>query len=275
MGWLEAVHWEARGVPAWASLQLLAMAVGLGWFIARTRAQPSLRACLVAGFVGAVVGGLALGLALALPAWVASGFELRALRRAGVVAYGALGGLVLVYVMLARRRGVRAGAALDRLAPILGVLVVFGRAGCYLGGCDHGTVTALPWGVRFARRTAAWSEHLRAGLIGPFDDASLAVHPSQLYEALLGALMIVMVLVLERGRGASGARRPGVVFALTAALYAAGRIGVEVTRGYGVGLPISSAQILGGLVLVGAAGWAWRAWTVSAPAPPLRSGAGI
>ncbi len=57
----------------------------------------------------------------------------------------------------------------DVVAPLLILGYAIGRTGCFMNGCCHGITTNLPWGIHF--------HHLAPGV---------RVHPTQLYEFLLG-----------------------------------------------------------------------------------------
>ena len=257
---LEHVHAgasSARWLPAWGALQIAAVVAASAWFVKRTPGDLArLRVCLAAGFVGAAVGAAAFGVAIRGPAYVQSGFELRALLRGGIMAYGALAGLAVTFAAMARRAGFHAGASLDRLAPSFGILVLFARVGCFFGGCEFGVVTSAPVGVRFPPQSPAFRQHLEAGLILASDRGSLAVHPTQLYEAASGILMIGVAIVIERrARDAKTPAAPGTVFAATAATYALCRFFLEFARGdalRGRLGPLSTGQWLSLLVLAGA-----------------------
>jgi phosphatidylglycerol:prolipoprotein diacylglycerol transferase len=233
------------------------MVAASAWFVKRTPGDLArLRVCLAAGFVGAAVGAAAFGVAIRVPAYVQSGFELRALLRGGIMAYGALAGLAVTFAAMARRAGFHAGASLDRLAPSFGILVLFARVGCFFGGCEFGVVTSAPVGVRFPPQSPAFRQHLEAGLILASDRGSLAVHPTQLYEAASGILIIGVAIVIERrARDATTPAAPGTVFAATAATYALCRFFLEFARGdalRGRLGPLSTGQWLSLLVLAGA-----------------------
>ncbi|HQY62323.1 MAG: prolipoprotein diacylglyceryl transferase [Myxococcales bacterium] len=243
-------------VPVWPFLQCAAMVGAGAWFWRRSRAPElrRLRAPLVAGFVGAGVGARVLTTALELPSRVHAGHGLHALTEGGQMAYGALLGLVLVYLLVARRRGFTTGASLDVLAPTVGILVGLARLGCLFGGCDFGRVTSRFAGVRYPAGSPAFQQHLAASLVLASDRTSLAVHPTQLYEALLGALMAGAALMAERR-----ARRDGGGFAAASATYAAGRFGIELLRGddsRGFLWSLSTSQWLSVGVLAAVVAWA-------------------
>jgi phosphatidylglycerol:prolipoprotein diacylglycerol transferase len=248
---------SARWLPGWAVLQVIAMAAAFAWFWRRTPGDLArLRICLLVGLAGAAAGAALFGMAIRIPAWVRSGFELRALVRGGIMAYGALGGLSVAFAAMTRRSGYSVGSSLDRLAPCMGVLVFFARIGCFFGGCEFGVVTSSPLGVRFPPQSPAFRQHLEAGLILASDRGSLAVHPTQLYEAASGILMVVIAIVMERKSNRARAPfAPGTLFAAAAVTYALCRFFIEFARGdaaRGHLGPLSTGQWLSLAVLAGA-----------------------
>lgn len=220
------------------------------WFVHRTRDKSRpLRLLLILATPGAAFGALALGIALRFPAWIASAFDSARLFGLGIMAYGALAGLVGAYALLVRFSRFPVAEALDRLAPTLGALVFFGRMGCFFAGCDFGVTGNVPWAIRYPRETAAFLAHAERGLIPLAAEHSLAVHPAQMYEAAVGVLMALAGILVERRN-----KRPGSVLAAVAATYAAGRFVVDGFRGDGRPMlgPLSLPQWLSIAVL----GWA-------------------
>jgi phosphatidylglycerol:prolipoprotein diacylglycerol transferase len=106
----------------------------------------------------------------------------------------------------------------DALTPSLALGTMFGRIGCFLNGCCYGQPTAQPWGVVFPRDSFAYLE---------FGDQP--VHPSQLYNALVG-LALFAIFQATRARF----RVPGVMFWLFIAVFALLRIPLDLTRAYEV-----------------------------------------
>lgn len=258
---------SARWLPLWSGLQVAAAIASLGWFVLRTPGTLArLRVCLALAFLGAAGGAVGLGILTRIPAWVRSGYAWSALVHGGIMAYGALLGVTGTYAALARLRGYGVGPALDRLSPCLGVMVLVARTGCFFGGCDFGSITRVPWAVRFPPGSAAFEQHIAMGLILRGDRASLAVHPAQLYEAAVGLAMCAVALRVERRGSGDPAYPAGAAFAATSATYAAGRFIVEFFRGDagrgGLG-PMSTPQWISAAVLAAAALWAtvWRACT--------------
>jgi phosphatidylglycerol:prolipoprotein diacylglycerol transferase len=111
------------------------------------------------------------------PGWLDGGFRLPG---------GVLGLLVGLVVW---RRVFLPTVSLARIADLGAMTAPFGlavvRFGCLVAGCCFGTVTALPWAMRFARDTQAASVHEAMHLIGRGDLTSLPVHPLAVYFMLL------------------------------------------------------------------------------------------
>ena len=148
------------------------------------------------------------------------------LRWSGMTSFwGYLAGTGAVAIVC-RDHGIPLARMGDLSTAPLGLALAFARVGCFLGGCDYGKVTSLPWAVRFPAGSPAWNDQVAAGLVPADRATSLAVHPTQLYEALLGlAIAAVAIVIARRGW------RHGRMFLVGAAMYALGRIGIEALRG--------------------------------------------
>ncbi len=111
--------------------------------------------------------------------------------------------LALVVVGPALRRFLPARISLahmgDLLAPVIALSMSIVRIGCFLSGCCHGIVSTQPWSVRWPAGSLAWSSHLDLGWIDPSSNASLAVHPLQLYFGL-SSLGVALFLLWYRRR---------------------------------------------------------------------------
>lgn len=164
----------------------------------------------------------------------------------GLVFYGGLAGAVLVALWRIRSRNLPLWSTADCLAPGIALGHVFGRLGCFLNGCCHGSPSHGPWAVHFPK-----------GVI-PGD---VAVHPTQLYEAFLNLGLCGFLAWLHARR-----RFDGQVFAAYLVLYALIRVFTEWFRGdYGYrsnpmagvftpGMAASLAPLVAGLAL----GWVLR-----------------
>lgn len=162
------------------------------------------------------------------------------------MAIGALVGFALVAAWVAGRVGLERWRALDRLAPSMGALVIFGRIGCFLEGCDFGAITGVPWGVAYPAGSHAFEHQVARGLVRASDIRSLPVHPAQLYEVVVGAGMIVAAWWIGRRVRRDGWSGHGWGFRTAIGVYAVGRIVVEMSRGDTRGAlgPLSLPQCL-------------------------------
>lgn len=225
---------------------------------------------LVGVYLGAVAGAHVLTALARVPEAVQSGRP-GVLLAGGMTAYGGfLGGCLGCYL---GTRGRGHWAVCDVATPAIGFGTALVRLGCLLGGCDFGQTSSLPWAVRFPVGSPAFDAHFAAGLLGPLSTESLPVHPTQLYEALLGCLCGAVALgYLKRRRGLA---LDGRVFFTGAALYALGRFAIELVRGDAdrglfFGGSLSTSQLVSLLVLY-AAGWKLLALRApgAAASPPL------
>ena len=157
------------------------------------------------------------------------------------------GGLLLAFPVAAwyvRRHALPAWATADCLAPGVVIGQSIGRLGCFSAGCCFGRPTSVAWGVTF--RDAYANRYVGT----PLD---IALHPTQIYEALF-TLLIFFVLL----RVAARKRFHGQVVIVYVALYAIGRFLVEfyrgdASRGTVLGGVLSTSQFIALLLLLGAA----------------------
>jgi phosphatidylglycerol:prolipoprotein diacylglycerol transferase len=167
----------------------------------------------------------------------------------GLIVGGAAG--VMVFC-LAWRRPFR--PIFDVLAVAAAVILGFGRIGNFIDGQIVGSLTTVPWAVRFP-------------------DADGWRHPVVLYDGLKNFLLVPLLIWVER-RGAPAGR----VAALFVFLYAALRIPIDLLRDYPIttlGLPTGQAfnviMATIGLALVVKSWWSPgrdRPPAVDAPARP-------
>ena len=157
--------------------------------------------------------------------------------RQGYVFYGGFIGAVVIVIVLARRWSLPVRSLADAFAPGVALGHVFGRIGCYLNGCCHGTLCSLDHPLtRFPRvldphgviiGSPAFLEQLGQDLVTESDLVALPVHPTQLYEAA-GVLILFLIL---HGLYSRVKWPPGMLFLLYAVAYAVLRFGIEFLRG--------------------------------------------
>jgi phosphatidylglycerol:prolipoprotein diacylglycerol transferase len=189
-----------------------------------------------------------------------------ALRSGGLVAYGGfLGGLLGSWIYL-RLKGASLLGWADVVAPTLGLGLALTRIGCYLYGCDFGAPLGedapgwLKSAGTFPRRedggSPAWAHHVAEYDLSPTAEASLPVHPTQLYESLAGVALFAIALLVWRRRHFRGQ----VILAVTV-LYGLWRFFIEYVRDdpeRGFYFGFSTSQLIS-LALVPLAGFLYHA----------------
>lgn len=254
IGWLS--HFMPNGVavsiaPSWFSCVGLAGLFGLLLMLraARTRGvdQGVIASVVLWCYLAAVAAGIIVPMTIdAFEQLFTTGHVM--VRWSGMTSFwGYLAGGIAVAIVC-RQNKLPLARLGDMAAIPMGVALLFARIGCFLGGCDYGKVTNVPWAVRFPAGSAAWRDHLQSGLLPPERAESLAVHPTQLYEALLGLVIVGVAVWAARQKW-----REGRVFLAAAATYAVGRIVVEIFRGdlgRGIYAGLSSGQLFSICVLL-------------------------
>jgi phosphatidylglycerol:prolipoprotein diacylglycerol transferase len=186
----------------------------------------------------------------------------------GLTFYGGFIAATLAAAWLFRRdrfpfwKGVDLGGM---MVPIgLGV----GRLGCLLVGCCFGRVCERPWALQFPARSPASEWQAREHLLESPLRASLAVHPTQIYEAFAALAIASFLILFVQARK----RYDGQVFVAFLGLYAVSRFVIEFFRSDDRGgwLWLSTSQWIG-LVLIAVAvaidrGRGWRRPRVASPA---------
>lgn len=136
----------------------------------------------------------------------------------GLVLYGGILLAVAVYFAFCKLRGISPWRLGDVLVPSLFLGVAFGRIGCLLNGCCFGDACDLAWGIRFPQGSVPFSSLVMQGLQDPAALRSLPLHPTQIYSAIDGlVLMFLTDRVFRHGFG-------------DGATLAAGWVGYPITR---------------------------------------------
>lgn len=231
---------------------LFALAIFLGFFLFDWQirraggAEEDAQAILLPGLLGTLIGarlGHVLfynpGRLLADPLWVFQFWH------GGLASHGALIGLLIAIWYYARHRGQSYVECLDRFTFSAAVAAVLVRFGNFFNSEIVGRANGRDWGVRFPRYDLL-----------PPDQAPLR-HPSQLYEAAMGLLILALLFWADRRLGRE--KRPrGVLAALFITTYFTGRFLVEFVKEYQVfspEAPLTMGQILSLPVAVTGAVW--------------------
>src|SRR5262249_3858158 len=138
--------------------------------------------------------------------------------------YGGLLAGAAAFVLFLKLRKLAILPYADAAACAVALGIAIGRIGCFLNGDDYGTVSRLPWAVRFPPGTEAYMGHLMRGWVTSTDAWSLPVHPVQLYDSLF-ALCLFGILVIWHPS------LPGLRFGFFAIAHGVGRFAEEFFRG--------------------------------------------
>jgi phosphatidylglycerol:prolipoprotein diacylglycerol transferase len=128
----------------------------------------------------------------------------------GMSFHGGFTGCVLAVILFAKRRGIPILSLGDVTCAVGPIGLFLGRIANFINGELWGRASDMPWAMVFPNG-------------GP-----MPRHPSQLYEALLEGLVLLIVLALLIRRGAL--KRPGLIVGSFAAVYALARIFCEFFR---------------------------------------------
>jgi phosphatidylglycerol:prolipoprotein diacylglycerol transferase len=216
-----AVSYEAPNVPIYAYGVMLGVSLVVGWYLTLPLCErdgmpkETMANCYVVTALAALAGSRIL-YAITNPDEFKSGWDLFALRNGGLVAYGGfLGGYFGSWAFLAPKR-LRLMAWADNVVPSLASGLLVTRIGCYLFGCDFGK--RLPGNAPHWLKTLGTFPHWASGTLASGDgspaymrhldlyrgtpmesellkgNASFPVHPTQLYESLVGLALLVLLL---------------------------------------------------------------------------------
>ena len=219
------VAYKAPNVPIYAYGVMLGVSLVVGWYLTLPLAEKdglpkeTMANCYVVTALAALAGARLLYV-ITNPDEFKSMWDLFALRNGGLVAYGGfLGGLIGSWAFLAPKK-IRLLAWADDAVPSLASGLMITRIGCYLFGCDFGT--RLPDGAphwlktlgtfpHWASNTLASGEgspafvrHLDVYRGTPMEqelikmNSSFPVHPTQIYESLVGLALLILLLWQRR-----------------------------------------------------------------------------
>jgi phosphatidylglycerol:prolipoprotein diacylglycerol transferase len=261
-------------ITGYGLMMMVAFLMG-GWLIALELKRRGLSEDYAADMIAAAVIGGIVGAKL----WyVVVAQDMGALfSRGGLVWYGGFIGGTAAVILNGWRLKVPLRWTMQLAAPALPAAYALGRVGCFLVNDDYGRPTDLPWAVKFPQglppSTAASMEQLFGIPVAPGTDPStvLAVHPTQIYEAILmlGAFMLIWSL-------RKSDRPIGWIFGLYLAIAGIERFLIVILRAKDDRFlgPFTLAQLTS-VVLVVAAVWIWsrlKPGDDPAPGPYLTAG---
>ncbi|MBX3186096.1 MAG: prolipoprotein diacylglyceryl transferase [Labilithrix sp.] len=255
--------YEAANLPIYSYGVMLGLSLVVGWYLTLTLAErdelpkETMANCYVVTAIAAIAGSRILYILTNLdefrvnthdPSSALDWSSFFALRRGGLVAYGGfLGGYLGSWLYLQRHR-IRLMPWADVAVPSLASGLLITRIGCYLFGCDFGQrlpenapgfLKKLGTFPHWASGTLeggdgapAWVKHLDSAGHGTPAAAELMkmnhswpVHPTQIYESLVG-LTLLTILMWQRKHQ----RFRGQIFFLFAFAYGYCRFLIELLR---------------------------------------------
>lgn len=209
-----------ESLPIYSYGAMLCLSIVVGWFLSlKLGAREGLSRELIANCYFATALAALLGARVLYVLTNLGEFhdliDVLAVRRGGLVAYGGfVGGFVGSFWYL-RRRGVALLPWGDVAVPSLSSGLMLTRIGCYLFGCDFGkplaadapswlkrlgTFPRWPSDVLDGAGSPAWMQHVNERGLSVSSRASLPVHPTELYESFVGALLFGFTLWLMKRR---------------------------------------------------------------------------
>jgi phosphatidylglycerol---prolipoprotein diacylglyceryl transferase len=223
------VDFKAENLPIYSYGVMLGLSLVVGWYLTLTLAardglpKETMANCYVITAIAAIVGSRILYILTNVDEFRVNPHDANtavdfasffALRRGGLVAYGGfIGGYFGSWAYL-RTHNIRLMPWADVAVPSLASGLLVTRIGCYLFGCDFGR--ELKGGPDFLQKlgtfphwpkgtleggegSPAWVKHLSSfsgeKLVELKKlDHSFPVHPTQLYESLVGLLLLAFLL---------------------------------------------------------------------------------
>jgi phosphatidylglycerol---prolipoprotein diacylglyceryl transferase len=245
-GWELPIVGQLDSIPVYSYGFMLGLSLVVGWYLtlglARRDGLP--QATMANNYVITALAAIVMSRLLYIvtnPDEFGSPADWFSFRAGGLVAYGGfLGGFLGSWIYLRIKRIPLLPWA-DVAVPSLASGLAITRVGCYLFGCDYGrplgegapawlqAMGSFPhWEegtVPTGAGSPAWLEHVRTRGLDPDAATSLPVHPTQIYEALIGAVLLAALLFLRRHQ-----RFRGQIFFVATFAYGVGRWGIEILR---------------------------------------------
>ncbi|MBP7652543.1 prolipoprotein diacylglyceryl transferase [Candidatus Dependentiae bacterium] len=155
--------------------------------------------------------------------------EIYKIYNGGIIFYGgAITGLA-AGILLSLMKKKNFFQMLDLAVPSLTLGHFFGRIGCYMYGCCHGSVCAAKSFICsvFPKGSPAYDRQVKLGLINNLDVHALPVIPTQLIEAVFLFILTFLLLIFDK----KYKKYNGQLFVLYLLLYSLFRFIIEFFRG--------------------------------------------
>jgi phosphatidylglycerol:prolipoprotein diacylglycerol transferase len=231
--------------PVYAYGLMLSLSILVGWQLtvrfAKRAGLPEeavSTACLLSALAG-LLGGRLLYVAVNPDLLEEGGTRWYEVTSGGSMAFGGFFGGLAAAAIYARIKGISLATLADSATPGLTFGTMLTRIGCYLYGCDFGTVLSdgAPGWLKKLGTFPRWSgadglygspalfHHQDRFVVEQGANASAPVHPTQLYDALFALALFGLSLLLLKRRAFHGQ-----VIAVVGVIYALGRYLLEGLR---------------------------------------------
>jgi len=191
------------------------LGIGLALKEARRIGIPSEKVLDLSFYVilSAILGSRLLYVFINYPRYLEHPLDFFKVWEGGLVFFGGLILSFLAGLWYIRKQRLPFWETADLMAPSIAIGQVFGRLGCFAAGCCFGQATSLPWSITFSHPES----------LAP---TGIALHPTQLYEALTTLVIFFILWFLRNRQGFSGR-----IFLTYLFLYSFGRWALEFFRG--------------------------------------------
>lgn len=212
-----AVRWYGLAyvagiLGAWRLAERLVARAGLWPDDREPLSKAALGDFIIWATVGIVAGGrLGYALVYDIDHTLAEPMSVLEVWHGGMSFHGGLVGIVLAMILFTRRNGIRTWSLVDIVASVAPLGIFFGRLANFVNGELWGRPGDVAWAMVFPTG-------------GP-----LPRHPSQLYEAILEGLLLLLLLQWIAYR-TPALKKPGQVAGVFACGYGAARIFSELFR---------------------------------------------
>ena len=196
-------------VPIYAYGVMLGTSLVVGWFIAMSLAkqdgidQQEAGSLYMWGAVWSIIGSRLLYVITNISEFD-SLTQVVMVNRGGLVAYGGMITGTIATWYCCRKRGIPLLQWADVAAPSVVLGTAITRVGCLLFGCDFGARSSLPWAIRFPHGSPAWHRHTELYGLSRAAEWSYPVHPTQVYETMVGLFLFALLMLIRKYRTFSG-----------------------------------------------------------------------
>ncbi len=200
----------------WYSLAYI-IGILVGWvlskkyFISKVEIKENFDDYLTYAILGIIIGGrLGYVLFYNLKYYLSYPIDILKIWQGGMSFHGGLLGIIFVTIWFAKKNNHNPFYYLDTISMVAPIGIFLGRISNYINSELYGTVTDVPWAVKFIQV----DNYFR--------------HPSQLYEATLEGVILFIILLIFKKRGFLDF--PGFISGIFLIFYSSFRFFIEFFR---------------------------------------------